>query len=388
MLRGSARSIESVNIFEALKACSQYIEEFGGHSQAAGVNVKAENFEALKLALDEYLATHYSREDFAPVLPVCGEAKDFKRVAHEMDLLEPFGVGNRRPQFVLSVAETEASPLKPLSPHLSLNVNRFELMSFNGSKHLKALRSDLPKKLVFDYNVSTFRGRESVKGFVRTVVCDALGGKNVELDLYENRLLAASLPPLPAAEMQEEELNALLAEKLSACAYGLCAVCYDRRSLKKYPALAGVPAEVFRLSSGSVENAVLISPDPETDLSAYRDIVFLDVATRIGPGNAKLFRSAPPETDRGLQITRAELLGIFSRLKEFEGAAVGESLADAARGMRALNVNPYRLVFALAVFRELGLISLKEGRLFIVRGKKTELNRSAVYRAVIGKREG
>ena len=38
-LKGSARSIDGVNIFEALKACSHLIEEFGGHAQAAGVNV-------------------------------------------------------------------------------------------------------------------------------------------------------------------------------------------------------------------------------------------------------------------------------------------------------------------------------------------------------------
>ena len=55
MLRGSARSIDGVNIFEALKACSEHIEEFGGHSQAAGVNVRADEFEALKSALDEYI---------------------------------------------------------------------------------------------------------------------------------------------------------------------------------------------------------------------------------------------------------------------------------------------------------------------------------------------
>ena len=58
MLRGSARSIDGVNIFEALKACSDHIEEFGGHSQAAGVNVRADEFEALKEALNAYIGSH------------------------------------------------------------------------------------------------------------------------------------------------------------------------------------------------------------------------------------------------------------------------------------------------------------------------------------------
>ena len=47
MYRGSARSVEGINIFEALTACSEYIEEFGGHAQAEGVNVREENFDLL-----------------------------------------------------------------------------------------------------------------------------------------------------------------------------------------------------------------------------------------------------------------------------------------------------------------------------------------------------
>ena len=64
MLKGSARSIEEVNIFTALKNCSEYIEEFGGHAQAAGINIKLENFDALERALNEEIARSYSKEDF------------------------------------------------------------------------------------------------------------------------------------------------------------------------------------------------------------------------------------------------------------------------------------------------------------------------------------
>ena len=102
MLRGSARSVEGVNIFEALKACSEYIEEFGGHAQAAGVNVTAENFPRLKAALDEYLGTHYGREAFASKLYVAGAGEDHMRVAHEIAMhgqpppaVRLFGGGDR-----------------------------------------------------------------------------------------------------------------------------------------------------------------------------------------------------------------------------------------------------------------------------------------------------
>lgn len=382
MLRGSARSIEGVNIFEALKACGQYIEEFGGHAQAAGVNVKAENFEALKDALDTYLGTRYTREDFVPVVPVSGEGENFKRVAREIDSLEPFGVGNRRPLFVLEADATGAAPVKALSPHIALNVKQLDLISFNGAKTLKVLRSDLHKKIVFDYNFSTFRGREYLKGFVRSVWYDGESGTDVELDALENRLAALKMPPLDAEPVPEGELDRRMREKISSCAYGLCAVCYDRAVLARYPSLAGIPIEAFNLSSGSVGNAVLTAPDAGEDLSAYREVVFLDApASGVKTGKARLFRAESAQEDWGLNVSREALLGIYASLRAYEGAALGDGLAGAARAL-PLAVSKKQLVFALAVFRELGLVSIEKGSLRMIRGVKTELGNSEIYTAV------
>ncbi|MDE5896322.1 MAG: single-stranded-DNA-specific exonuclease RecJ, partial [Clostridia bacterium] len=339
MLRGSARSIENVNIFEALKACSEYIEEFGGHSQAAGVNVKAENFEKLKCALDAYLGEHYTRDDFAPVVFVSGEGKDFRRVSRELNMLEPFGVGNRRPQFVIEADGTDAALAKALSPHVTLSLNRLDMLSFNGSKNLKILRSDLHKSVVFDYNLSCFRGREFLKGFVRSVVYDGASGTDVELDLFENRLLAAACPSVSAEKLTEEELNRFLSERIAQCAYGLCAVCYDRSSFARYPALREISPEVFCLASGSLENAVLVAPEPGTDLSAFRDIVFLDSpAAGVRTGNAHVCIAAHTDAEWGVDPARESLLGVFTAIKAFEGSAVGESIADAARAMSGTSV--------------------------------------------------
>ncbi len=385
MLRGSARSIDSVNIFEALRACSEHIEEFGGHSQAAGVNVRAENFGALKAALDKFLGERYTREDFAPVLPVCGKAEDFARVATELEMLEPYGVGNRRPQFYIEAEATDASPLKPLSPHLSLTVNKMEFLAFNGVQNLKFLRSDLKKQLVFEYNISQFRGREYIKGYLRAVNYDGESGKRVELDLFCNRLQAFGEEALPARILSQAEISALIEEKLSACAYGLCVVCRDRAVLKEYPMLGSIPVEVFSLSSGSVCNAVLVSPDFGTDLSAFSDIVFLDApASGVQTGKAALY--AAEERPHGLELdcSREGLLAVFSALKKYDGSFVGESLAEAARTLKT-GVCEEQTAFALAVFAELGLVALANGILRIVRGVKTDLNNSAIYRRILGK---
>lgn len=385
MLRGSARSIEKVNIFEALKACSEYIEEFGGHAQAAGVNVKAENFEPLKAALNKYLGEHYSREDFAQTVIVSGDGEDFERVSREIELLEPFGVGNRRPLFALEAGATNACPVKPLSPHISLCVDKLDFMCFNGGKLLKALRSDLKKTIVFDYNRSVFRGREYLKGFVRTVVYDGGSGKEVELDAFENRIRALGESGPEAELLPREELNRLIENKIKECAYGLCCVCWERAALSAYPALRDMEADVFELSSGGTGNTLLVAPDFDTDLSAFREIVFLDSpAGGVRAGGARVITSAEkPQKLLALDTSRETLLAAYSALKNYRSALAGDSLSEIARRAGNTGFSKEQTVFALAVFEELGLISTEGGLVRFAQGKKTELANSAIYSAVV-----
>ena len=384
MLKGSARSIENVNIFEALKGCSQYIEEFGGHSQAAGVNVRAENFEALKEALGEYIGTHYAREDFIPRIPLCAtEGGDRLRIAREINRLEPFGVGNRRPMFALDAESSQAAPLKTDSPHVALRLDGLDLMYFGGGRDLKLLRSDVKKTLVFEYNLSKFRGREYLKGFVRTVLYD--GGQGAELAAFENAVRSLARGSADCALHTTEELDYFIAQKRKECAYGLLCVCSDRSTLSRYSSLDGLETEVFRLSSGNCGNAVLYAPDPECDFSAYRDVVYLDRPAAVSSRTRDLplvngeicgYRAL-----RDLAVGREELLAVFSSLRAEAGKVSGTTYAEAAESCDGLGFGKPLFLFALAVFEELGLVSLSDGRLAVFRGVKTDLNNSAIYRA-------
>lgn len=384
MLRGSARSVEGVNIFEALKACSEYIEEFGGHSQAAGINVRADRFDDLKRALGQYIAAHYTRDDLAAKLYIVGEGEEHKRVAHELAMLEPFGIGNRRPLFTMDVACVDASPVKPLSPHLSMHAGGLDLMYFGGAKDAKFLHSDIKKTLVYEYNLSVFRGKEYLKGFVRAVL--PAGGGSAAPEIFENTLLSLRGTPV-SADAGTAELDAFLAKARAACPYGLCAVCYDVATLSAFPSLAGLPADVFRLSAGNCENVVLIAPDPGCDLSGYRDVVFLEnppaLALRTGSAavrvNGELSARAPL---RALSTRREELLAVFQALRSQAERVSGESYAQAAVSCDSFGFSVQEFIFALAVFAELGLVTLSDGRLRVVRGKKTELSASPLYRAV------
>ena len=385
MLRGSARSIDGINIFEALKACSEYIEEFGGHSQAAGVNVRADRFEALKEALDAYIGSRYSREEFVSKLYVAGEGEDHARVAHELALLEPFGMGNRRPLFTVEAQNLDVHPVKPLSPHLALNVGGLDFMYFGGAKDLKFLRSSLRKTLVYEYNLSLFRGKEYLKGFVRAVLPS--GGGEAGPEAFENLLRSVCGKKIDA-DTDTAAMDALIAQKRAECAYGLCAVCSRIETLAAFPSLSGVPADVFRLSSGNAENVVLYAPDFGCDVSGYRDVVFLDTP----PANALETGRAEVHVNGGicgyeqllrLPTDRSELLSVFALLRSRLPEVTGGSYAEAAKNCGSLGLDAETFIFALAVFEELGLIALEGDRLKMFRGKRTELAAAKIYSAVL-----
>ena len=381
-LKGSARSIDNVNIFEALKGCSDWIEEFGGHAQAAGINVRVENFPQLKHALDEYIGSRYTREDFQPVVAVCGDtgAPD-SRLAREICSLEPFGMGNRRPLFATRVGALNAYPLKAGSPHLTISGGELDFMYFGGAADLRLLRSNLNKTLVFEYNLSRFRGKEYLKGFVRTVLYG--GDGDVSLDAFENAVRGLMLPSVPAEEVDLETLNALIAERRAACAYGLCCVFFDPATPARYEALAGMETEVFRPSSAS-DNVLLFAPEPDCNLNAYREVLFLDkpASRAVRTGHARVLVNRDIcgyEALRRLSVTREELLAVFAELRVNAHIITGDTYAEAAASCHSLGFSGELFIFALAVFEELGLISLADGKLTVYRGKRTELTNSRIY---------
>lgn len=99
-IKGSGRSVEGYHMYEAMTAVKQYFTKFGGHAMAAGLSMREEDIEPLRQALNA--GCEMTEEDFVPrvhidvpmPLDYAGE-----EIADEMELLEPFGVGNPKPLF-------------------------------------------------------------------------------------------------------------------------------------------------------------------------------------------------------------------------------------------------------------------------------------------------
>ena len=390
MYRGSARSVEGVNIFEALSACSEYIEEFGGHAQAAGVNVSQENFEKLEAALCSFFAAHYTKEDFVPKIPVVGELDcDPLKLAKELDRLEPFGVGTRRPMFVYRAGEMTVSPMKAGSSHLLVSDDDMEFTYFNGLKNQPLLESAIPKELVFELNLSRFRGKERARGYIRAFAYDAREADAADGEIFENNLLSLSRNSVATSEpvfLSEADTHALVKDLLAKSEYGACFIAHARETLKAFPELQLV-TEIFHPTSAGA-NTLLLSPERCAEFDGYSELVYLDSPlffTATGRGQ-KIYCNKERNgygAMKKLVADREALSKIFVAVRANSFAVRGVTPLKAATSCNALGFDREQFIFALAVFAELGLVKLTNEGLFVQKGVKRELIESAIFGAVL-----
>ncbi len=392
LLKGSARSIESVNIFTALKNCSQYIEEFGGHAQAAGINIRIEQFDALERALNEEIGNAYSPADFEQIIPVSEEitAPVSEKFAKELAKMEPYGVGHRRPLFSIGAGVCTAKPVKEMSPHLSVKSEYIDLMYFSGAKHLKIIESDVKKVFVFEIVLSKFRGRQYVKGYVKDLLYDGRTGRGAAESIFANAISRSREEDVrvESKSLSTEDVRALIAKKRTECAYGLCLIASDRRTLKFYEGLEGFGCDLFYPSSRNLSNQLIVSPAADADLSGFRDFVFLDT-----PSDYNLTALAGRQVFvnreicgykmfESLDTRRESLLEIYAALRREANSLYGQTAEELAVNFDGLGFDKRQFIFALQVFEELGLVSFADGRLIVYRGVKAELAKSPVYQRV------
>ncbi len=392
MLKGSARSIESVNIFTALKSCLHCIEEFGGHAQAAGINIKTERFDDLEQALNEAIAKEYTAADFEQTIPVCDvlTAPVNEKFARELVAMEPYGVGHRRPLFSVSAAACQARPVKAMSPHLSVKSPLIDLMYFSGAKHLKLIESDVEKQFVFEINVSRFKGRDYIKGHVKDFIYDGATGQGVSEEIFANALTRVSVAPVSvqAIGLSTAEIKALIEEKQKQCPYGLCMVASERRTLGFYETLKDKPCDLFYPSSRNISNTVLVSPTYDCDLSGFHTIVFLDtppdfnVASLAGKTVYYNQEICGYKGFERLDVDRINLLEIFSAIRRDVNYLNGDNVQQLAVNCDGLGFDKGQFIFAVNVFEQLGLVAFGNGRLTVYRGIKAELTDSAIYRKI------
>lgn len=102
-LAASARSVSGFDVYNALEACSGYIEQFGGHKYAAGLTLNEDQYEGFKKKFEEVVSSTIDKALLTPEIKVDAEidlnviTPKFYRILKQ---LAPFGPGNMTPVFM------------------------------------------------------------------------------------------------------------------------------------------------------------------------------------------------------------------------------------------------------------------------------------------------
>lgn len=382
---GSARSNNSINIFEALKYATKYSENFGGHAQAAGVTVRYENFTDFENALDEYVSKTCDISDFTSVVYVDEIVKEPITIGYveELEKLEPCGVENPRPLFAEYVGNAYATPLKYGSPHLSLKTNNFDFIYFNGVDDMKILNSDVVKALIYEPSASVFNGKKYAKGYVKSYKTEARFDDYTDFLLFSSQLDSISAKTETYTEIDEKTTEEYI-ERAKREIFGTLFIACSSKTVKHYEEqLRGLDVTTYSTCKKSNLSTVCLGIKGEIT-ALYSHIVLLDKPLNVSlnlPYDVEISVNVSQNgfDCQGVTADRKTLGEIYLALKKSEKKFT--SIEDAA----AVAGNGYGLkeiAFAVKVFRELGLIEAKGGKFYAVHGAGKSLNDSEIYRVV------
>jgi single-stranded-DNA-specific exonuclease len=175
MATGSARSVDGFDLYKAVDACSDLLENFGGHMYAAGITLKKENLEAFKQKFENVVAETITEEQSAPIIMIDAEI-DFSLITPKfvriLKQFRPFGPKNMSPVFMTRnvVDAGFARSVGKLGEHLKLDVRRanapeitFPAIGFNFGEYYNAIRTGNPFDICYSIEENTFRGETKIQ---------------------------------------------------------------------------------------------------------------------------------------------------------------------------------------------------------------------------------
>lgn len=99
---GSARSVSGFDVYKAIESCRDILENFGGHTYAAGLSLPVENVDAFKRRFEQYVAENINPEQTKPTLNIDAliNFKDInQKFFSDVKRFRPFGPNNLKPLF-------------------------------------------------------------------------------------------------------------------------------------------------------------------------------------------------------------------------------------------------------------------------------------------------
>jgi single-stranded-DNA-specific exonuclease len=181
LITGSARSITGFDIYKAIENCRDLLENFGGHTYAAGLSLKEENLEIFTDRFLELANVEIDTEQMTPQLDidVVLELKDItQKFANELKKMNPFGPDNQKPVFCsLNVRDYGTSKLVGKeSDHIKLELIDdsskipVHAIAFGMSEHFDYIKSMKPFNICYTIEENTYNGATTIQLFIKDII--------------------------------------------------------------------------------------------------------------------------------------------------------------------------------------------------------------------------
>lgn len=174
VLSGSVRSIEGIDVYDMLSLCEEHLMQFGGHSMAAGLKLKSENFEAFRSAFDAVVRNFCNNIRIERCYFYDTEI-EFDQITlalyESLQPFEPHGPMNMRPVFLSkNIKNARFSKLVGAhAEHLQLhvkqagNISEMKGIAFKMADWVFPILEGKEIDLLFQLNKNVWNGQSSIQ---------------------------------------------------------------------------------------------------------------------------------------------------------------------------------------------------------------------------------
>ena len=178
---GSARSVQGYDLYQAVEACSDVLENFGGHMFAAGLTLKKENIKPFMERFENHVKNTITEDQLVPRVFIDSELtfseidEDFYKIIKQF---EPFGPDNMSPVFVSrNVFDVGSGRMVGSSgEHLKLDLCQessggkvFPAIAFSQANHFEHIKNGKPFDVCYSVEMNEFRGNRTLQLNVRDI---------------------------------------------------------------------------------------------------------------------------------------------------------------------------------------------------------------------------
>lgn len=179
MITGSARSIKNFDVYNAIDACSEYLEHFGGHMYAAGLSMKPENLEAFTAAFNRFVEANLPDDLLVPEIEIDAEidlSLIYGKFFRVLKQFAPFGPGNTNPVFLSKNCSTRGSTRVVGSKHLKFTVSQpdkgqaeIPAIAFQQGHHFEKMLLNKRFDLVYQIEENEWNGKTTIQLNVKDI---------------------------------------------------------------------------------------------------------------------------------------------------------------------------------------------------------------------------